>query len=71
MSFANVGSFDRILRILIGAALIGYVFLGGSIQPSSTMGIGTIVVGAILVVTAFISFCPIYAIFGLRTRPKK
>jgi len=71
MSFANVGSFDRILRILIGAALFAYVFLAGNVEPTSLIGIGAMVVGGILIVTAFISFCPLYAILGLRTRPKK
>lgn len=71
MSFANVGSIDRILRILIGAALLGFIFLAGTVEPSSPLGIGAIVVGVILIVTAFISFCPLYAILGIRTRPKK
>ncbi len=71
MSFANVGSVDRIIRILIGAALIAYIFLAGNVAPSSGLGIGAIAAGAILIGTAFISFCPLYAIFGLRTRPKK
>ena len=71
MSFANVGSADRIIRILIGAAIFAYVFLAGNVVPTSAMGIGAMVVGAILIGTAFISFCPLYSIFGLRTKPKE
>jgi hypothetical protein len=71
MSFANVGSFDRILRIIIGAGLFAYTFLAGNVAPTSSLGIGAMIVGGILIVTAFISFCPLYAILGLRTRPKQ
>lgn len=63
----NVGSFDRILRIVIGLALIAYAFFGlGS--PTSTIGLVAIAVGAILGVTGLVSWCPIYAALGLRTR---
>ena len=58
----NVGSTDRILRIVVGAALLSLVFIG----PQTQWGY----VGVILIVTAFINFCPLYAIFGWKTNSK-
>ncbi len=55
----NVGTIDRALRIVAGLALISLVFIG----PQTPWGW----IGAILVGTALIGFCPIYRIFGLRT----
>ncbi len=58
----NVGSTDRILRIVVGAALLSLVFIG----PQTPWGY----VGVILIATAFINFCPLYAIFGWKTNSK-
>lgn len=70
MKFANVGTADRLLRLIIGAAFIAAPFLMSQIEPQSAPGVAAIVVGAILIVTAIIRFCPIYGIFGWRTRPR-
>lgn len=56
---ANVGTIDRILRAVIGLALISLVFIG----PQTTWGW----LGLILVATAAFRFCPAYALFGVRT----
>lgn len=55
----NLGTFDRIARFAIGALLI-VLSLTGSIGIWGW-------IGAILVATAFMNFCPIYRIFGLKT----
>jgi len=70
MRFANVGSVDRILRILIGAALAALPFLRAGLDPSTAAGIASMAVGGVLIVTALIKFCPIYGLFGLRTRSR-
>lgn len=67
MSFANVGSADRLLRLVAGIVLIVFA-LTGMLDPSSALGITAIVVGGVLAVTALFSFCPLYAALGLRTR---
>ena len=59
----NVGSTDRLIRLIGGAALVVLAFV-------VMMGVWkwvAIVVGAILVATAFMNFCPIYAMLGMRT----
>jgi hypothetical protein len=60
----NIGSTDKIIRILV-AALIGILLITNVI--SGTVGIVLVVVAAILLLTSFINFCPLYAIFGIKT----
>lgn len=58
----NVGTVDRLVRLIVGAALIVLAITG-------TIGIWGWL-GAILVGTAFMKFCPIYGITGLSTFKK-
>ena len=63
----NVGSVDRVLRAILGLALIVLAFLGG-LAPWGWMALLAAAAGVILVGTAFKSWCPIYAALGLGTR---
>jgi len=68
----NVGSIDKILRIIIGLVLIALPFVSGMAMFEASMyKIGAIVVGLVLVGTAFINFCPLYKIIGASTRGKE
>ncbi|MDA8870178.1 DUF2892 domain-containing protein [Rhizobiaceae bacterium] len=64
----NVGSLDRVARLAIGAALILFVVFGSTVAAGSALGVVLIVVGLVLSATAVFSFCPLYALLGLRTR---
>lgn len=55
----NIGTVDRVLRLVVGAALLALVFVG----PKTPWGWS----GAVLIVTALFNFCPLYRIFGIRT----
>lgn len=55
----NVGTIDRMARIVLGLVLIALVFVG----PQTPWGW----IGVIPLVTGFVSFCPAYRLFGLRT----
>jgi len=66
---ANEGGLDRILRIIIGAALVLGVFFGSSAGLPWLNPWGWI--GLIPLVTGLIGWCPVYAILGLRTCPLK
>ncbi len=66
----NVGTPDRIVRLLAGAILIALPFLNLPLFANPVLWWGAIVVGVVLVVTAAIGFCPLYAAFGIRTRPR-
>jgi len=55
----NVGSLDRVLRIVLGIVLIALVFVG----PKSAWGW----VGIIPLATGLFSTCPVYSLFGIKT----
>jgi Flp pilus assembly protein TadB len=64
----NVGNADRLVRVL-AAAIIATLYLTNVI--SGTVGLVLLVLAGIFVATSLISFCPLYAIFGLSTCPVK
>ena len=59
-----MGSTDKIIRIVL-AAVIAVLYFTGTI--SGTLGIVLLVLAAIFVLTSLISFCPLYAPFGIST----
>ncbi len=62
----NVGGIDRILRIVVGAALlIGFLFNGDGAYGWLYL------VGIIPLATGLMSTCPLYSIFGMNTCPRK
>jgi hypothetical protein len=62
----NEGNLDRIIRVLVGAAAIAAALAVGI---DSAIGILLVVVGAVMLVTAAVGFCPAYRLFGLSTCP--
>ncbi len=62
----NIGSIDRVLRVIIGLALLWYALFAA---PTGYNWIGWI--GVIPLVTALIGSCPLYSILGLSTCPVK
>jgi hypothetical protein len=63
---SNLGNYDRIVRVLLGLAFVAVPFAAGWAVWSGILA----AVGAVLIVTAAISFCPIYALFGLSSKRK-
>ncbi|MDO8359007.1 MAG: DUF2892 domain-containing protein [Devosia sp.] len=61
----NVGTPDRIIRAIAGAALVAVPFL---VTFPVWAFWTSVVVGVVLIATAGLSFCPIYAALGLSTR---
>jgi len=58
----NVGHVDRLIRVIIGVLLLSLlIFLEGGARWFGLIGI-------IPLVTAFMNFCPLYAIFGMSTK---
>jgi hypothetical protein len=64
---ANMGSMDKTVRIVI-AVIIAALYFTGTI--SGTLGIVLLVLAAVFLLTSFISFCPLYAPFGITTCKK-
>ena len=60
----NMGSADRIIRVII-AAIIATLYFTGII--TGTLGIVLLALAVVFVLTSMISFCPLYAPFGLST----
>ena len=64
----NVGTADRLFRVVAGAILILLpLFTSFALWESKLAAFGLPVVGAVLVLTAIFRFCPLYRLFGLRT----
>ena len=55
---ANVGGIDRVLRILVGIALIAWALLGGPVWAW---------VGVVALATGLLKFCPFYPLLGFST----
>jgi hypothetical protein len=57
----NVGSIDRTIRIIIGLALLSLLVL----RQDSSRWFGLI--GLVPLLTAYLSWCPLYTPFGIKT----
>jgi hypothetical protein len=64
----NMGNSDRIIRVII-AVLIAALYFTNVI--TGTLGLVLLVLAGVFVLTSVISFCPLYAPFGIRTCPMK
>jgi hypothetical protein len=60
-AFTNVGTIDRILRVIVGLGLISLYFVG----PQTPWGL----IGIVPLFTAVVGFCPAYTLFGIKTCP--
>lgn len=60
----NVGSLDRVIRLLLASAAF---YLGLFFYSGTGLGIGFVVAGSILLVTALVGFCGLYRILGIHT----
>jgi hypothetical protein len=65
---ANLGVADRITRVIIAMAMFT-LYLINVIE--GTLAIVLLIIAALLALTAFISFCPIYFALHLRTNKKQ
>lgn len=61
----NMGSIDRVVRVVIGLALLSLIFLleGGA----RWFGL----IGIVPILTAVIGWCPAYLLFGISTCPRR
>lgn len=60
----NMGSADRIIRVVLGAVLIALFAMG---KTTGTTGIILTVLGGVFILTSLVSFCPLYLPFGIST----
>lgn len=64
----NMGTVDRILRIVVALVIIGLYFAQ---QITGTAAIILLVLAGVFILTSFMSFCPLYLPFGLSTKKKE
>ncbi len=62
----NMGSTDRVVRLILAVVFAALYFTG---NVTGVLGYGLLALGAIFVLTSFVSFCPIYAVVGMSTCP--
>lgn len=62
----NMGTADRTIRTIL-AVIFAVLYFTNVI--TGTLGIVLMVLAAVFLLTSFISFCPLYAPFGLKTCP--
>jgi hypothetical protein len=56
----NTGNVDRIIRVVVGALLVGNVFVG----LQTVLGW----LGLVLIITGLFGTCPVYSLLGIDTR---
>ncbi len=56
----NMGTIDRVLRAVLGVALLAWALTGGPVWAW---------IGVVPLLTAAVSICPLYSVLGLRTCP--
>ncbi|APR04875.1 DUF2892 domain-containing protein [Thauera chlorobenzoica] len=56
----NVGGIDKIVRIVIGIALIAWALFGGPVWAW---------IGVLPLATGLMGWCPAYGLFGMSTCP--
>ena len=61
----NMGSLDRIIRVIVAVVLVALYF------THIITGIWAIAVAVIFVGTSMFSFCPLYFPFGISTKKQK
>lgn len=64
----NMGSTDRLLRLIAAAAVV-VLFLTNVI--TGTLAYVLLALAAVFVLTSAVGFCPLYAPFGFDTCPHK
>ncbi|MEO1198735.1 MAG: DUF2892 domain-containing protein [Pseudomonadota bacterium] len=59
----NVGTIDKVLRVVAGIALLAFAFFGPADMAWKWLGL----IGIVPLATAFMGSCPAYSILGVRT----
>ena len=66
----NVGTYDRLARLIIGIVMSAISLLPPGALALADLGLwrwAILAVGVVMIVTAAVRFCPIYALFGADT----
>lgn len=61
----NMGTTDKVIRVLAAVVIAGLYFAG---QISGTMATILLTLAGIFILTSLVSFCPLYSPFGISSR---
>lgn len=59
---ANVGGIDKVLRIVVGLALVAWAVMGGPVWAW---------IGVVPLASGLLGWCPAYTLLGIKTCPMK
>ncbi|HEX9117293.1 MAG TPA: DUF2892 domain-containing protein [Anaerolineae bacterium] len=62
---ANMAGWDRIARIVLSVVLL---YLGLASVVTGSLGLILEILGVVFLLTGIVGWCPIYALFGLKTK---
>lgn len=65
---SNMGSIDKVVRILVAVVIAVLYFTH---QVSGMAAIILLILAGIFILTSFMSFCPLYRLFGISTKKKE
>lgn len=64
----NMGSADKLIRVLIAVVIAVLYYLG---KIEGTLAIVLMAFAIIFLLTSLVNFCPLYTIFGIKTNKKE
>ena len=64
---ANENGIDRTLRLILGVVLLIASFVWFNAAAGEITGIIAAVIGAVLLITGLVGFCPAYRLVGMST----
>jgi hypothetical protein len=68
IKMSNVGSTDRIIRVILGLALVAAPFvITVGLWDNAALRWGVPAVGVVLILTSLFRFCPAYRLLGMNT----
>lgn len=63
----NEGAADRAARVILGIVALVAAWMWLGLAGGAVLGIVVAVVGAVLILTGLVGFCPAYRLVGLST----
>ena len=60
----NESTLDRVLRVIFGLLLLVLFFLQ---VLTGTLGVISVIIGALLLITGLVGFCPLYTLLKIKT----
>ncbi len=63
----NENGIDRALRLILGVSLLVASFVWLGVAAGNLTGIIAAVIGAVMLITGLVGFCPAYRLVGMST----